>query len=277
MKKLLVISLLLLILLSLNPSTSTADYPTGTLNYSDKIAVGETFEWTVKTVELTGYFNTYQGMFYIGEKALQEGQKVKLTVLEDPDTASGIWYDIYVNDARVINPTSVYLGIGMMVVSGNFLISPVTYTNTSGTYDLYEELFDELRDSVYEYMYTYNYVATYSGGFTIIYTTSDRFLVNFEDNVFSFFYEEYYRFYSPNGMITGDEEITIRYVAEVNTITGLLEKSEMLFDINTDTTVAKLHFLIESDYEEASSDWLFSLISIPCLAVLITLTKRKRK
>ena len=65
-------------------------------------------------------------------------------------------------------------------------------------------MFDEWRDDVYEDYYTYNYNAGYPSGITISYTTGDKFLVNHEDNVFSFLYEDYYYFFSPYFIVVDD-------------------------------------------------------------------------
>ena len=139
-------------------------------------------------------------------------------------------------------------------------------TNSTGTFDLYAGLFDEWRDDVYEDYYTYNYNAGYPSGITISYTTGDKFLVNHEDNVFSFLYEDYYYFFSPYFIVV-DDEIFVRYAMDVNTKTGLVMKTEMLYFKDTlYDGVGKMHLLIESNYEEASSDWFYSLISIPVLA-----------
>ena len=49
----------ILTILSFLPISTQADFPTGDLGYSDEIAVGKEFEWTVSKLVLNGDFSDY--------------------------------------------------------------------------------------------------------------------------------------------------------------------------------------------------------------------------
>ncbi len=277
MNKKVISAIILLTCLVFMPITTSADYPTGELGYSDEIAVGEEFEWTVSKLEVTGDFDHLADRFYIGDTILYQGDKIKIKILEDPDEATDIWFDIYVNDIKIIDPDPYFVYIiwrSMYYTSCDFFITPVTYTNATGTYNLYEQTYEELEDRNYDNSDSYSEVYD---GVTYEYTYSKKFEFKLQGDVFSI-YRYYYESYSIKG--NGyDESWYWKWMIEttINIRTGLVGKAEILYDLDEYDRKGKLHLLIDSDYAKTPYEWAYSFLGITVIAAVVALVKRKRK
>ncbi len=281
MNRKIIISMVLLACLAFLPITSTADYPTGTLGYADEIAVGEKFEWTVTKLDLSGDFATYTDDFYIGDKELSQDSKIKVVVLEDPDNASGVWYDIYVNNVKTSDSSMGFLlGYGLYYAFGGFFINPVTYTNTTGTYNIYEQLIEELVDDNYN---NGDSITTTYGGYTYEYGYSEIVEFKLQEDVFSILMYDY-AYISIEG--NGYEEsmsMEMRIETTTNIRTGLLGRMEVLIDYDMATSYSgKIHFIIDSPYAGDGRTivpytWSFSLLGLSAMAIALVIVKRKRK
>ncbi|MHA1199843.1 MAG: hypothetical protein ACTSQF_10995 [Candidatus Heimdallarchaeaceae archaeon] len=282
MNKKILFSIFILTCLAFMPISASADYPSGTLGYSDDIAVGEEFEWTVDTLAFTGDFTSVSTDAYIGTEYLTQGDKIKVVVTEDPDTAIGVWYDLFVDGAQVDPDFGFLLYYGMFYTFGGFFISPVTYTNTTGTYPIYAQLMEELGDYYYDETsdtsytydgYTYEYGYTYQMGFSL------------EDDVFSFIVYERMWAHIEGGGYDESMEMESRIQASTNVNTGLMGTMEVYINYDMASYYSgSLHIIIDSDYAPIDGfgrtvpfAWGFSLLCVSTLAVLVILIKRKRK
>ena len=267
-------AVLLLTCLAFCPYTTSADYPSGTLGYSDEIAVGSEFEWTIKTLErergTSFYYHLYYfEEFYIGDTLLEQGNKIKIVVVEDPDTAIGAWYDVYVDGNKITNPDDFWLGIWTNFAYSDFFISPITYTNTTGTFDLYEQIFEEFVDEEEDttseetsYGNTYRYIEK------VDYSLSRNTLTS------KAHFELYFS--------TGIEYIQFKCDLEssVNTENGLLGYSKMYIETDIfmygydETAYVNLH--IDSKYTNIQFSWIYGFLGITVIATIVFLVKKKR-
>ncbi len=274
MNKKIITAVMLLTCLAFIPITSTADYPTGELGYSDEINTDDEFEWTVKIFENTGDMEDFTEYIYIGNATLSQGDKIKVKILEDPDEANDTWFDVYLNDIKITDPYLGYLMYyGMFYTYGGFFITPVTYTNATGTYNIYEQLYEELEDENYDYGDSHSEVY---GGLTYESTYSEKLEFKLQGDVFSI-YMYSYDSYSIKG--NGHDESGYREMMTETTInirTGLVGKVEILADIDMSYGVGKAHLLIDSDYAKTPYEWAYSFLGITVIAAVVALAKRKR-
>ncbi len=256
---------------ALSPITTSADFPTGNLGYSDEIAVDSEFEWTVKTLQLTGDITKYyDDDFYIGDTILEQGNKIRLVVLEDPDDAIGIWYDIYVDGAKVTNPNNIWLGYAQGYGYSDFFISPVTYTNTTGTYNLYEQIFEEFVADAEDYSKDET-----SNGYTYRYIVRNQYTLTGSTFTSSFYLEVFF------GDNTNYMSVKAELEMSVNTENGLLGHSKTYIEIDMtmygSEAVGTLDFQLTSKYTGIPFNWAFSFLGITVIAAVIALAKRKKK
>ncbi|MCE7747744.1 MAG: hypothetical protein GPJ51_05065 [Candidatus Heimdallarchaeota archaeon] len=286
MNKKIIFSILILTCLAFMPITASADYPTGTLGYSDDIAVGEEFEWTVDTLAFTGSFTSITSDAYIGTEYLTQGDKIKIVVTEDPDNATGDWFNFFVDGVQVDPYFGFLLLYGMAYSYAYFFISPVTYTNTTGTYSIYEQLIEEL--SGYSYDETYDY-STEVSSYTYEYGYTFQMEYSLEGDVFSFMVYEREYVSIIGGGYDFYMETEMRVQTSINVKTGLLGMVEVYMNIEVPAaytyymSTGSIHMIINSDYASTDGDgrtvpfaWGFSLLGVSTLAVLVVLVKRKR-
>ncbi|MHA1199844.1 MAG: hypothetical protein ACTSQF_11000 [Candidatus Heimdallarchaeaceae archaeon] len=288
MNKKIIFSILILTCLAFMPISASADYPSGTMGYSDDIVAGAEFEWTVDTLAFTGAFTSVTSDAYIGTEYLTQGDKIKVVVTEDPDTAVGDWFNLFIDGVSVDPYLGYLLYYGLAYTFGSFFISPVTYTNATGTYNIYEQLMEELGDyyydETYEYSteisgYTYEYGYTYEMGFTL------------EDDVFSYLIHERTWAHIEGGGYDESMEQEIRVQASTDINTGLMGTLEVYINIDMPTSTyysymssGSIHMIIDSDYAPIDGfgrtvpfEWAFSLLGISTLAVIVVLVKRKKQ
>ncbi len=274
MNKKIISAIILLTCLAFMPITSTADYPTGELGYSDEIAVDSEFEWTVSKLVTTGDFATYTDYFYIGDSDLTQGAKIRFVILEDPDNATGVWFDVFVDDVKVINPENFWIGYGYYAFGGYF-INPVTYTNTTGTYQIYDQIFEELVELNDEYSTSISYEMY---GITIVGSMNTELKYSLKGDVFVI-----YQYMSVDmTMSDGATELTsagsMEFEQTINTKTGLLGKSELTMEIESDYITGSFHILIDSGYANiAPYSWAYSFLGLSVIAAVVALAKRKRR
>ncbi|MCE7742374.1 MAG: hypothetical protein GOP50_07920 [Candidatus Heimdallarchaeota archaeon] len=280
MNKKIVFSIFILTCLAFMPISASADYPSGELGYSDDIAVGEEFEWTVDTLAFTGEFTSLSTDAYIGTEYLSQGDKIKVVVTEDPDTANVTWYDLFVDGVQVDPNFGFLVNYGMYYTYGGFFISPVTYTNATGTYNIYEQLMEELGD--YSYDETYSTAYTY-GGTTYEYGYTYQMGFSLEDDVFSYLVYEHVYAHIVGGGYDETMSMEVRMQASTSISTGLMGMMEVyiIYDVPS-YYEGSLHLIIDSDYAPIDGnrtvpfEWAFSLLGISTLAVLVVFVKRKR-
>ncbi|MCE7742376.1 MAG: hypothetical protein GOP50_07930 [Candidatus Heimdallarchaeota archaeon] len=269
-KKIIVTSLtLLFVTLVLSSCTISADYPTGDLGYSDDIVAGNEYEWTVKTLDSGGDNMSYVGEddFYIGDQTLEQGDKIKLVVLEDPDTAVDDWYDIYVDGVKSLYPTSDFLDFFSYLYGfGSTFISPVSYTNATGTYELYQQLYEELLENAYNYSESYT-----TSIYTEIYELTSGYKLS--GDVLSM--EMYARMYSSNGTHHVELEGTMEISVNINT--GLLGNMKYFIDMDVLGEIGFTYFLLESKYANVPYDWVFGILGLTFVGVVMVLINKKRR
>lgn len=288
MKKKIVLSVMttLFVTLILSTNSITADYPTGTLGYSDAIAVGEEFYWDVVTHTSGGTFASYYDTgFYVGDIYLEQGDEIKLVVLEDPDTALGAWYEIYVDGVKAVDPDYFFLGYGYIGWATAF-ISPVTYINATGTYNLYEELMEEFNDV--EFSDGYSYTDVYYE-YTLVYSYHEILSFALVGDILTTYLDiEMYASISGGGY---NEFIDFDLYMEmqVNVDSGLLGLMKTWFDYSDSYgDSGYVHFLLDSEYTDPPPDdgngdgttvpyiWGFSVLGLAMSATIVILIKRKR-
>ncbi|MCE7742377.1 MAG: hypothetical protein GOP50_07935 [Candidatus Heimdallarchaeota archaeon] len=273
MNKKIITAFILLACLAFMPITSTADYPTGELGYSDEMVVDAEFEWTVSKLATTGDFTYFADMFYIGDIGLTQGDKIKFVVLEDPDNATGAWYDIFVDDVKVIGPESFF--IGFYYGFSSFFVNPVTYTNTTGTYNIYEQIFEELVELNDHYVTSVSYEMY---GITIQGDIDQTLEYKLKGDVFSISMSTKMSMTMSGGGTEMSSEGTSEYKTSVNIVTGLLGTVEMKMEAESDYQSGSFHLLIDSDYANiVPYSWAFSFLGITVIAAVVALAKRKRK
>ncbi|MHA1199889.1 MAG: hypothetical protein ACTSQF_11225 [Candidatus Heimdallarchaeaceae archaeon] len=271
MNKKLISMVIILTCLAFTPITSTADYPTGDLGFSDEIIPDAEFEWTVSKLTMTGDFASYTDYVYIGDIILAQGAKIKLVVLEDPDTAIGIWFDVFVDNVKVVDPYDFWIGYGSLYGFGGFFINPVTYTNATGTYNIYEQIIEEL-----EIFDVEGGTSTDYGGLTVEISYSQRIGYKIIGDVFamSIYMHTYQSVQGVGYDIT--QEVTIEAETTINTVTGLLGKSEVKVESDSEYMTGTMHIIIDSGYAATPYEWAFSFLGLTVIAAVVGLAKRKR-
>ncbi|MHA1199890.1 MAG: hypothetical protein ACTSQF_11230 [Candidatus Heimdallarchaeaceae archaeon] len=269
-------TIIILSILAFVPITTQADYPTVTLGYSDEIAVDSEFEWTVSKLTMTGDFATYTDRIYINTTALERGDKIKVVVTDDPDTAIGEWYEVYLNDVEIANPTLGDLIYYSMydIGFGDFFINPVTYTNATGTYNIYEQMLEEVE--------AYNDETTYetSGVDTsITYDLNYQFKVEFKitGDVFSVLIYTNYQVSVEGGGYDYTYSQEMRIESTINIRTVLFGKMELYADFVGPGQNGVIHMLLDSGYAKTPYEWGFSFLGLTVIAAVVGLVRRKRK
>ena len=259
------------------PISATADFPTGTLGYHDDIIAGAEYEWTVDKLEFTGDFASYSTEMYIGSEILQQGDKIKIVVTEDPDTATGIWFEVYVNGILVDPDFGYLIYYGMMYGTyGGFFISPVTYTNATGTYNIYEQIIEEIETGYNEY----SDFSTEYGGYTYEYGYTFKIEAGLDGDVLTVLFHQlgYLSLHGGTYDLSYIEEMKIQ--TSLNIRTGLVGSLEFLYNVDTPYETGKFHLIIDSDYASGGRtvpfNWAFSLLGISSLAIVAVFIKRKR-
>ncbi len=279
MNKKIITTLVILTSLMFLPISAKADYPSGTLGYSDDIAVGNEYTWTVKTLDLSGDFSDYTSYATIGGEDLSKGSKIKVVVTDDPDTAIGDWYEIYL-DSELL-PSADFgslLDYGMYYASGNFFINPVTYTNATGTYGIYEQILEEVVDQNED---NSDSDSTEYSGYTYSYSYSEKIEFAIKGDVFSVVMYEYEGMSLKGGGYDIEQHIEIRVETTININTGLIGKTEYMVDVSlgmstTSTIAGTMHILIDSGYANTPFSWAFSFLGLIVFAAVVGLVKRKR-
>ncbi|MCE7747157.1 MAG: hypothetical protein GPJ51_02090 [Candidatus Heimdallarchaeota archaeon] len=287
-KNILLIDLLLLVSLVFCPITNFADYPSGTLIYSDEVKQGKTFKWKVTTLEEQGEsYLYYANYMHIGDIDLVQGDKIEVLIMKDPDEAGigEIWYNVYVNDVNVTDPSDISLVFWIYGIYGHEMpfISPVDYTNATGTYGLYESLYEEIGDYGYSgedhetYSYgdtTYMYDYVYSVGFTL------------EEDIF---YSELYMY--ERNLVEGPGtdkdleylEATIKNSVDIDT--GLLVESKFFIDyeyfervseVVIEEEIGYFHFLLELKGSLIPYNWSYNVLGLSFIALIVLLRRKKR-
>ncbi len=270
MNKKIITALVMLTALMFMPITTKADYPTGILGYSDDIVAGAEYEWSVVKFDLTGDFASYTSYATIGDTDLSKGMKIKIVVTEDPDTAVGDWFEMYINDVLVTGDP-YDLSFGLYYGVGGFFINPVTYENATGTYNIYEQLLEEL-ENVDEHTDT----STQYSGFTYELGLTERLTFSIKGDVFVI--EVYMRLYASieGGGTSQTMEMEAEQEMTINTVTGLMGKVEMKMDANTPYGAGSIHLLIDSGYAATPYEWAFSFLGLTVIAAVVGLARRKR-
>jgi hypothetical protein len=281
-------NLLLMVSLVFCPITNFADYPTGTLTYSDKIEQGKTFKWKVTTLEEQGEsYNYFADYMHIGDVDIVQGDKIEVLIMKDPDEAGvgEIWYNIYVNDVNVTDPSNIALGYMsyFMYSTGMIFISPVDYTNVTGTYNIYEALYEELE----EYGYGGEDHETYSfGGTTYMYDYVFSLGFTLERDIFSselYIYERTLVEGPGTDKYLQYLEATVKSSVDIDT--GLLVESKFFLDYEYFERVSEVviedetgyfHFLIELRGSLIPYNWGYSVLGLSFIALVVLLRRKKR-
>ncbi|MHA1199888.1 MAG: hypothetical protein ACTSQF_11220 [Candidatus Heimdallarchaeaceae archaeon] len=272
MNKKIITTLAILCCLIFMPISAKADYPTGTLGYSDDIVVGNEYEWSISKFDMTGDFATYTSYMTIGEFDLSEGAKIKLVITDDPDTAVGDWFEMYVNDVLLTGDPyslSFFLGYGV----GGFFINPVTYTNATGTYNIYEQILEELAENNIDETTGTSYEY---GGVTFDYGATEVIEFSIKGDVFVLYM--YVRMYATisGGGYDESMEMEISQEMTINTVTGLLGKIEVDANFDMGYMTGSVHLIIDSGYAATPYEWAFSFLGLTVIAAVVGLAKRKR-
>lgn len=285
-KRILLINLLLLISLALCPITNFADYPTGDLTYSDTISTGKSFKWKVSTLESLGEY--YISEMYIDEIQLEQGDTIEVKVMKDPDEAEygEIWYNIYVNDINVTDPTDIdlgYIGYYSYFFYGMYFISPVDYTNNTGTYSIYEAIYELIAD----YSETEEDHETNSyGGTTYTYDYIYSLIIALEGDIFSSEMYIYQRILAEGpGTDKYLDLLEVTIESSLNIKTGLLKENKLWLDyefferesevVNEDEK-GYFHFLLEQKGSGAPYNWSYSVLGLSFIALVVVLRRRKK-
>ncbi|MCE7742378.1 MAG: hypothetical protein GOP50_07940 [Candidatus Heimdallarchaeota archaeon] len=275
MKKQIFMTIVILSVLAFVPITSTADYPTGTLGYSDEIAVDSEFEWTVSKLQFTGDFATYTDYVYINTTNLTQGDKIKVVVTDDPDTAIGEWYEVYLNDVEIATPTlGNFIYYSMYDIGySSFFINPVTYTNATGTYNIYEQMLEEVEGYNDDYTYSTSGVDT-----DVTYDITYQFQVEYKitGDVFSVYIYTNFNIQVEGGGYDYTVKQEMRIESTLNIRTGLYGKMELYANFDYAGNVGILHMLIDSGYAKTPYEWAFSFLGLTVIASVVGLIKRKR-
>ena len=274
MNKKIITVFLIVTALAFLPVTSRADYPTGTLGYSDDIAVGNVYEWTVKTFDTTGDFAIYSSYFTIAGETLSQGSKIKLVITEDPDTAVGDWYEVYLDG--VLIPGADLSGIADYTYGGDF-INPVTYTNATGTYNIYQQVLEEWADENINTGYSTSDVFY---GYTYEYKMSEVVEIKLKGDVFSVYVYNYAMMSIKGGGYDLSQYMEMEITTTVNINTGLVGKIEYMMGMDltiyTASVAGTMHLLIDSGYANTPYNWAYSFLGITVIAAVVGLVKRRR-
>ncbi|MHA1199842.1 MAG: hypothetical protein ACTSQF_10990, partial [Candidatus Heimdallarchaeaceae archaeon] len=171
----------------------------------------------------------------------------------------------------VVNPDDFW--IGYVYGFGEGFISPVTYTNGTGTYNIYEQLFEEFEP--YNEDYTYSTSYEYSGA-TVDVAITEIVEFSLKGDVFAFYQKD-----SISVTIVGggyDDHIleTVEYEMTINTVTGLLGVSVLDIEVDSSYGSGALHMKIDSGYANTPYEWAFSFLGLTVIAAVVGLAKRKR-
>jgi len=292
MNKKLLFSIIAMALISVSPFMSTIAYPTGTLLYSDDVVPNAEFKWTIEELSADGVYYTTDYNFF-DQIELTEGDEIKLLVQLDPDTVTDpilnlTWYDLYVNDVQVNDPTNVSLGYSFyfMIPWGDF-ITPVQYDNGT-VYDMYETLYYEEGDFGglvdFDYTFIYSDISTeYGYGYEMG--------MSLEDDVFTlYFWIEAREIYvNPEDDDEMRECMSFSSVTSIDINTGVVLELRNFIDFEnyvktdgnvTDDESGHYHFqMLAEGYDPDPSPFniLFSILGLSAFGVMVFSIRKRRK
>lgn len=272
MNKKILAAFVIITALTFVPFTTKADVPYGELGFSDDIVPGAEFEWKVAQFDATGDFAPYTSDATLGGELLSEGYTIKIVVTEDPDNATGDWFELYLNDNLVTgDPYDFSFEFGYGYGIGTFFINPITYTNLTGTYYIYEQLIEELDNIDEETSYSTDfYGITQVGGLT------ERLTFSIKNDVFVI--DAYVRYYTSisGGGYEETMELVITETVTVNTLTGLLGTIDMEMKADSSSYSGSVHLRISSGYAKTPYNWAFSFLGLTIIAAVAGLARKKR-
>ncbi len=120
------------LIISLLIEPCNAGYPRGEFHYSNFLEVDQTLEWEVHLEKINTSYTDYHHYIVEGIE-LQNENNITLKILQDPDdpTSSNYeWYEIFLDEISIGNSLSILKVYRWG--SGDFFISPVTFTNEAG-------------------------------------------------------------------------------------------------------------------------------------------------
>ncbi len=278
MNKKIITAIVLLACLAFVPFTS-ADYPTGELGYSDEIQPGNEYKWTLSKYEFTGdfadmkdYYESYISYYGYGDMLPKAGDIYKVVILADPDTATDVWYELYINDVLVPEAGYLYTSFSYYGFTP-FLILPTTYTNATGTYNIYEQMLEEIEPYFYDDGDSYS---TVYNGYTFSGTYSQKITIEEKGSVMVLSVYMYQYATITGGYTELTSEIEVIGEATINTQTGLFGYLELSVEATTDYMSGSVHIKIDSPYGNAPYNWAYSFLGITVIAAVVALAKRKR-
>jgi hypothetical protein len=277
MNKKIITAFIIMAALAFMPISAKADYPTGTLGYSDDIVAGNEYKWTVSKLDLDGDFADYSDQATLGGEYLSQGATIKIVVTDDPDNG-GDWFEIYLGNTLLPNATfGDLLDYGFYYTFGGFFINPVTYTNATGTYGIYEQLLEEVEGNNEEYSDSYS---TVYSNVTVEYEYSYKLEFSIKNDVFVIHMSALESMSMIGGGYDVSQYINILMETTININTGLIGKIEYMADVNlgisTSTIDGKMHLLIDSGYAKTPYSWAFSFLGLTIVAAVVGLIRRKR-
>jgi hypothetical protein len=260
--------------------------------YSDDIVPGKEIDWKIKTLDVVGDWYEQATDFYVGDTLLNEGDTLTLKVLSDPDTTSGLWYELLLNNVAVTN--SEFWGFGYIwtfyLGHYNFdipLISPVKFVNETGTYNLYDILWSayEGEDESYttditttDDLGTLTRVDSLSMGFDL---TGDIFTGSIEVHFY------YHRLYDDG--LEYIDDLDAEVFTKTNKKTGIVEEAYSFISWNykkfingtevtdyTETGHSNFWLKEGSNVLTIPFNWLYGFLGFTTLTVFVIIIRRKR-
>jgi hypothetical protein len=268
--------------LLLSQSRTSAVLSPGVYSFADEIRVGSEYEWTIKQLEnLEEVYGSVED-FYIDDIQLVEGAIIKLVVRAEPNSVYCCWYDLFVDDVEVSSPTNISVGYApfYMYTYPNYFISPIQYSNDTGTYNYFELIYESYLENVYTII-EYTGLPIYTEEFQL------RKIGNWDDSSITAGLEilesrlevnpdgsEYYEYFSFDVSHT------------INTDNGLLLENHANIDYETYEKAANgtilfheqyyNHYLIELNPEPSSFSWMISFFGLSTFGVITFIVKKRR-
>ncbi len=256
--------------------------------YSNEIVPGKSFQWQVKTLDIVGDFYEVSTDFYIGTNQIKESDTITLKVIADPDETNETWYELLLNNNQASASDLWGLGFIWTYYAYDYgsdipLVYPVTYTNATDSYNIYDLIWDQVEGNGENS--TNNYTSTYPSSTVISEGTISQDFDLSGDIFTDYLYVNYYdHTEQTDGTLTIDIlEATV--YTKTNKMTGLLEEAysfiswdekEYVNSTLTNDDVGHSNFWLKLTAGRVLPySWAFSILGLSFFAIVFII-RRKR-
>ena len=275
----------------------------GQYSYLLTLEAGTSYEWKVTTLTTVGSPSTPYLDFGPTE-VLKQGDRINVTLLQDVNSTalggdyqlfsndSNDWVDFYLNDELITNDTSdidlfdldwVNLGMWSGWFYEQFLL-PITYTNSTGTYDNFLVLHNNYQQETGDYKSDNNFHSYTESVHIKVKTTSK---LSKETWSLKRVYSEVYKesdYTDPEDWDTTDRTLDITTELRYNIATGLLvyvnhdyaEHEILQEEGSTEDNTEEVIFILESSAlsTKVPYNWAFVLLGILTIGIVVLWRKK---